>query len=138
MSGRNRPCMHPTISFHVPDGYCGSDIYYLPTIYKYKESESIAQNVCRRSSGCIGYAYNRYGYNMYVYFSSFNEASKAASTYISWSRNYGTICTTGCSINGFRSPHVGYKCYRKSATVQTTTEYRDGNNHQSNSDYGRM
>ena len=86
VTGRNRPSMHPTISFHAPDGECGGSSSYstLPRISQNDVSESDVQSKCITSSGCIGYAYKGHSATNYIYFSSSSAADNAAS-YSTWS-----------------------------------------------------
>ena len=118
VSDRNRPSMHPTISFHVPGGFCGSSIDSLPRIYESYVDENDVRSKCRRSSGCIGYAFHGYSYGSYIYFSSSSAADNAADS--GWYR-LSSSCSDYCSINDYRFTSF-YTCHRKTQT--TTTEPR--------------
>ena len=122
MSGRNRPCMHPTISFHVPGGFCGSSIDSLPRIYDSDVDENDVRSKCRRSSGCIGYSYSDYSFTSYVYFSSDYAALNAVSYLYGWERGYRSLdsCVSSCTIDeSYTRDSPGRFCYRYSTTTTT-------------------
>ena len=110
--------MHSTISFHAPGGYCGYYSDSLPRIYDSSVDEYNVRFKCRLSSGCIGYAYDRYSAISYIYFSSFDAADKAADFH--WGMLSGS-CFSSCTINEYGSNSY-YTCHRKTQT--TTTEPR--------------